>query len=86
MVGRRRELAIGCDAGGTIRWSLDGDAMAVTLDRCEWTPGVPVSGSFSVADHGAGDADGSLELPFAELTFDEGSGEISGTFRGQPVD
>ena len=80
------ELAIGCDAGGTVRYELDDDAMHVALERCEWTPDVPVDGSFTVADSGAGDADGSLELPFAELTFDEGSGEISGTFRGQPLD
>ena len=78
-------MAIGCDAGGTARYDFAGDTLQVTLESCEWTPDTPVDGSFTVDDGGAGAARGSLELPFAELDFDD-SGELSGTFRGVPVD
>jgi len=78
------ELEIGCDAGGTARYALAGDSLQVTLAACEWTPETPVDGSFTVDDGGTGEAQGSVELPFAELDFDEG-GELTGTFRGAPV-
>ena len=79
------ELTIGCDAGGTAQYDdFSGDTLQVTLDACAWTPQAPVDGELTVTDGGAGDATGSVELPFAELDFDEG-GELTGTFRGTPV-
>ena len=78
------ELAIGCDAGGTARYRASGDSLEVTLDDCAWTPDVPLDGSVTVTD--GGDTSGELDLPFAELTFDDSSGDLSGTFRGAPVD
>lgn len=78
------ELAIGCDAGGVVRYELHRDDVRVTLEDCAWTPDVPVDGEVTVAEGGTGDARGSFELPFADLTFDA-TGELTGTFRGAPV-
>jgi pimeloyl-ACP methyl ester carboxylesterase len=81
---RTGELAIGCDAGGSARYELDGHDLHVRLENCAWTPGVPVDGDITVAGGGTGNARGDLKLPFADLTFD-GAGRLSGTFRGAPV-
>jgi pimeloyl-ACP methyl ester carboxylesterase len=80
------QLAIGCDSGGTVRYELDGDALKITLEGCAWTPDAPVDGALGVAQLGTGNARGTLELPFADLTFDDNTEALTGTFRGAPVD
>jgi pimeloyl-ACP methyl ester carboxylesterase len=78
-------LTIGCDAGGTARYSIDADdVLTVRLHRCAWTPGVPVDGTLHATDDGEGPPRLSLTLPFARLST-SADGTISGTFRGHPV-
>jgi hypothetical protein len=79
-------LQIGCDAGGAARYRVDpDDDVHVILDDCAWTPGVPVDGRISIADWGQGAVGASLDLPFADLSVDA-EWNVTGTFRGQPVD
>ena len=54
------------------------------LTDCAWTPGVPVDGTVTADDGGTGDVALAVELPFATLNMST-SGELTGTFRGEPV-
>jgi len=75
-------LEMGCDFGGGLVYGPSSVGADLTLDNCEFTDGVPVSGTgalrFSVS------TSLTIQLPFADLVSD-GRGAISGTFRGQPV-
>jgi hypothetical protein len=78
-------MTIGCSAGGTVRYELDWlGTMQAELTGCAWTPGVPVDGTATVDDGGMGDAALAVELPFATLNLTT-DGELTGTFRGEPV-
>jgi len=79
-------MTMGCSAGGTVRYELDWlGTMRAELTGCAWTPGVPVDGTVTVDDGGMGDAALAVELPFATLNLTT-DGELTGTFRGVPVD
>jgi pimeloyl-ACP methyl ester carboxylesterase len=78
-------LTLGCDAGGTARYSIDADdVLTVRLHHCAWTHGVPVDGTLHATDDGQGPPRLSLALPFARLSVST-DGTVSGTFRGRPV-
>ena len=78
-------LQLGCRAGGTAAYDMDWlGTVHVRLDGCSWTPGVPVDGTVTADDGGMGDVAMAVELPFATLDMTT-SGELTGTFRGEPV-
>jgi hypothetical protein len=79
-------MTLGCAAGGTASYSSDwGGAVQIELAGCTWTPGAPVDGTVTAEDWGYGDVELDIELPFAALTMSS-SGDLGGTFRGDPVD
>ena len=75
-------LEMGCDFGGGLVYEPSSVGADLTLDNCEFTDGVPVSGTGALRFSGSTSL--TIQLPFADLVSD-GRGAISGTFRGQPV-
>ena len=76
-------ITLGCDAGGTLTYRPAGNGTALTLAKCAFTKGLPMTGTGLIAD------DGSFRLSVAAAGGDlvyrrdaAGKRTVSGTFRG----
>jgi pimeloyl-ACP methyl ester carboxylesterase len=81
-------LAMGCDFGGVLRYRPTDTGTDLELRACEFTAGMPVSGSGRIDDSTGGMT---LDMTFPDgslrYTSDgEGRTSVNGTFRGKPVD
>jgi pimeloyl-ACP methyl ester carboxylesterase len=80
-------LSIGCDFGGTLTYSPTDAGTAVTLDACEFTPTIPLTGTGATNDE-AGTFDLDVTGPGDSLHYerdDAGGTSVSGTHDGQNV-
>jgi pimeloyl-ACP methyl ester carboxylesterase len=79
-------LALGCDHGGTLEYAPTAVGSDITLNGCELTDELPVSGSGTFDDE-AGTVHLDLVLPDGELRYDsDGATEsVAGTYDGEPV-
>lgn len=80
-------LSIGCDFGGVLTYAPADTGTSVTLDACEFTPGLPLTGE-GVTD----DETGAIELDVTGADDDlhyardeEGGTSVDGTHNGEPV-
>ena len=80
-------LAIGCDFGGTLTYTPGDAGTSVKLDRCAFTPGLPVTGT-GATDDDAGtfvlDATSGGDRLHYERDADGGT-TVKGTFDGKTV-
>lgn len=81
-------LAVGCDFGGSITYTPTDTGTALTLDRCEFSDGLPMTGT-GAFDDDSGDLTLEVTLPDGKLEYrrsGEGELAVTGTFRGATVD
>jgi pimeloyl-ACP methyl ester carboxylesterase len=80
-------LEMGCDHGGALSYVPRDSGADVVLDACEWTDGVPVSGTGAVDFSTGAVATLEVELPEGALTYaDDGATvTVEGTYNGAPV-
>jgi pimeloyl-ACP methyl ester carboxylesterase len=82
------DLAVGCDFGGSLTYAATDVGTDVTLTACEFTDGMPLTGSAS-----ADDEVGTFELDMTsggdDLQYErdaDGNTSVSGTYEGEAVD
>jgi pimeloyl-ACP methyl ester carboxylesterase len=81
-------LAIGCDHGGSLTYAPTDEGTGLTLAACEFTEGLPVTGSGAIDDESGG-LEMTITIPDGTLTYSrdgDGNRSVTGTFRGKPVD
>lgn len=80
-------LSIGCDFGGILTYASTDVGTAVTLDRCAFTPDLPLSGDGATDDE-AGTFELDVTGPGDRLHYErdgEGGTSVSGTFDGRTI-
>jgi hypothetical protein len=80
-------LTLGCDFGGTLTYAPADTGTAVTLERCEFTKGLPLSGTGRTDDQ-AGTFQLDVTGPGDALHYErdgDGGTSVSGTFDGSRV-
>jgi pimeloyl-ACP methyl ester carboxylesterase len=80
-------LTIGCDFGGTLTYSSTDAGTTVSLDACEFTPGLALSAEGETDDE-AGTFELDLTGPGDRLHYErdgDGATSVDGTFDGAPV-
>jgi pimeloyl-ACP methyl ester carboxylesterase len=81
-------LEVGCDFGGTITYTPTDTGTDLDLEACEFTDGLAMTGTGAIDDE-TGGLTLEVEIPDGTLTYrrsGDGDLEVSGTFRGEPVD
>ena len=81
-------LAVGCDFGGSITYTPNDTGTALALDRCEFTDGLPMTGT-GAFDDDTGGLKLDVTIPDGTLKYTrsgEGKLHVTGTFRGASVD
>ena len=81
-------LAVGCDFGGSITYTPVDTGTDLTLDACEFTDGLPMTGTGAFDDN-SGDMTLDVTIPDGTLKYRhafEGDLHVTGTFRGAKVD
>jgi hypothetical protein len=82
-----KPLAMGCDFGGVLDYRPTDTGTDLVLDACEFTDGLPVSGTGRI-DDGTGGITLEITFPDGSLRYatdGEGGASVKGTFRGKPV-
>jgi hypothetical protein len=80
-------LTTGCDWGGTLTYAPTDTGTELTLDGCEFTDGLGLTGTGAIDDE-TGGLTLDVTTPVGGLTYErDGEGEqtVSGTFRGEPA-
>jgi hypothetical protein len=82
------DLPVGCDFGGSLTYAATDVGTDVTLDECEFTDGLPLSGTAS-ADDDAGTFELDVTIGGDDLQYErdaDGNTSVSGTYEGEAVD
>ncbi len=81
-------IAAGCDFGGSLTYALTDSGTKITLDACEFTDGLPISGTGTVDDDAGTFALDATVAGDALRYRRNGDGDtsVTGTFRGKSVD
>jgi hypothetical protein len=80
-------LAMGCDFGGVLGYRPTDTGTDLELRACQFTAGMPVSGSGRI-DDSTGGLTLDMTFPDGSLTYKsdgEGAATVTGTFHGAPV-